>query len=279
VGHRYTTWLVSPISPIFFFASCFRVQNRFFFFASCFRVQNRYHRSSIHTNTSTMSDYSASEEDLPARGAAGPNKWKPSDVLNDKDSDDSEKIETIRINLQAEASKLYCTQVTKSGKRNLKCSCLRPLEDNDVAAAVACGVLDFCKKGRVERQGFIMMSIRYSKNTKKFLLPFANPGGLDGGSAVLETMENLDVCQSSLMTVLGVGTRMWKTCKKAVVTGILPAHGLTKKPSNRQVPFAVAVAGDLHTFLEDIKQYAEPRATRTVREQTGFELREEEKGL
>jgi hypothetical protein len=42
-----------------------------------------------------------SDVEVPARG--GPNKLKPSDVLKDKDSDDSDKIATIRIHLQAEA--------------------------------------------------------------------------------------------------------------------------------------------------------------------------------
>jgi hypothetical protein len=60
--------------------------------------------------------------------------------LKDKDSDDSDKIATIRIHLQAEAANEYCTQVTtKGGRGHLKCNCLRGLRDDDVAGAVEGG--------------------------------------------------------------------------------------------------------------------------------------------
>ena len=200
-----------------------------------------YHKTmNYYAANTTMSDNeeeqpplpldSEGEEQAQVRRVPGKDKWKPSDVLRDKVSENSDKIETIVIHLQMEAAKPNCTQLAKSGNSSLRCNCLRPLEDPDVVDAVANGVMRYILKTKPERHSFVMLSIRYSK-TKRYFLPFANPGGIDGGASVIDTMATLEVCQSALMTVLGIGRRQWNTCKQSVESGIFPSPSEGGTPS------------------------------------------------
>jgi hypothetical protein len=54
-----------------------------------------------------------------------------------------------------------------------------------------------------------------------------------------------------------------------VKQGTVPVHGLKGRPSNQKRRFSVEEEAHLITFFAEIKEFAEPFATRLVLEETG----------
>jgi len=78
------------------------------------------------------------------------------------------------------------------------------------------------------------------------------------------------ICSGAMLTILGIGKRMWRRCKALSETNKKAApHALVGKTSNRATHFNKEVADELHLFLWEISQLATPTATRFVRERTG----------
>jgi len=76
------------------------------------------------------------------------------------------------------------------------------------------------------------------------------------------------VCRSVMMQVTGKGRTYWQTCAMAVTEGTIPLHRLTGKRNCSRF-FKELVRDDLHLFLDDLKEHAEPVATWMVREKMG----------
>jgi hypothetical protein len=86
---------------------------------------------------------------------------------------------------------------------------------------------------------------------------------------------SLMICKNAMLAILGKGSRFWKTCCKAARDNILPIHGMTGKISNSAPDPESDVYQSLFLFFEDMKELAEPRATRLVRELTNNGVRDD----
>ena len=88
-------------------------------------------------------------------------------------------------------------------------------------------------------------------------------------------MNKFRICKSALLSVLGVGYTWFNTCRAFVKEGVMPTHGLAGKASNRKRKFLAEEEADLVSFMDNLKEFAEPSATRFVREVTGqIEIRD-----
>jgi hypothetical protein len=87
--------------------------------------------------------------------------------------------------------------------------------------------------------------------------------------AALVGIDGHRTCKSALLSLLGVGWKWFNTCRAFVEEGVMPTHGLCGKESNRKRKFVEEEEADLEAFMENLKQFAEPSATRFVREATG----------
>ena len=192
--------------------------------------------------------------------------------------------DTERFNLAKDfvcqlASFPNCCQKTKIVKKCspslfLKCSCLHSLRDNDtVLTNVARDITATLILRKEERDTQLVSNIKYAnlihgKNSKakRFLLPqragFIRKADLD---TAVPTTQHV-VCQSSLMSLYGVGPDAWATLNRSATTGIVIVHGLKGKPANNSLK--PAIRESLHDFLQDLSHHAAPRATLLVRKKT-----------
>jgi hypothetical protein len=81
------------------------------------------------------------------------------------------------------------------------------------------------------------------------------------------------ICSSTLMELLNVGKTWWTTAQGHVKSNTMPRHGLRGKPSNRKRRFRENQEEDLFTYLETLKEWAEPTATQSVRNTAGLSIR------
>jgi hypothetical protein len=120
-----------------------------------------------------------------------------------------------------------------------------------------------------------MDGIRYGGATspQPFLLPFVTPPGT--AIACLKEIEGHMICISALLSLLGVGSYWYNNCRTFVNEGTIPRHGLCGKDLNSKRKFAEEEEEDLKTFMDNLKLFAKPSATRFVREVAGqIELRD-----
>ena len=89
-----------------------------------------------------------------------------------------------------------------------------------------------------------------------------------------DVIEEIFVCQSTIMSLLKLGKDWWATCKKAVEGNYIPEHAMVGK-RNRSVKFEREARADLIEFFEELMQLGEPIATRFIRNELGA-LRDDE---
>jgi hypothetical protein len=169
-----------------------------------------------------------------------------------------------------------------------RCDCLHRHIENDpgLAGRVGIGVANFTAKPRVERIQTLITWIQYadmmasliSAKRRQFILMemrVDTTEAVDDGAEdePLATQAKL-VCQSTLMRLLGIGPDAWKTVNLAAATNTVLAHGLKGRASN--FAMGAATTASLHAFFEGLKAHACPRATRFVRTESGFELRDDD---
>jgi hypothetical protein len=180
-----------------------------------------------------------------------------------------------------------CVRKTSGNRKLLKCSCLAILNTagdltGDIPTklyqkAVAHFQLYFGELKKYEQQRKVMDWIRYGGMTQiqPFLLPYLAPPNTDMAS--LKDIDAHRICISALMSLLGIGYAWFSTCPTFVKEGVMPTHGLCGKQSNRKRKFAEEGEADLQAFMDNLKQFAEPSATRFVQEATGqIEIRDTE---
>jgi hypothetical protein len=81
-----------------------------------------------------------------------------------------------------------------------------------------------------------------------------------------DLLQTKRICQSALMTILGIGRRFWQKCKAGAYNGFLE-HALSGRPSNRARQLEEEeLYNDLDTFFEETKQFAKPVATLVTRQ-------------
>jgi hypothetical protein len=71
------------------------------------------------------------------------------------------------------------------------------------------------------------------------------------------------------MELICVRKRFWGVCREHIKSGTVPVHALKGQPSNRKRKFREEEEGHLIEFFVEIKEFAEPSATRFVLEKTG----------
>ena len=165
-----------------------------------------------------------------------------------------------------------------------RCECLHRHTQNDprLAARVGAGVANFTAKPRGERIQTLITWIQYadmmasliSAKRRQFILLEMRVEGeavAEDEDEPLATQAKL-VCQSTLMRLLGIGPDAWKTVNLAAATNMVPVHGLKGRASN--FAMGAATTASLHAFFQGLKAHACPRATRFVRTESGFELRD-----
>ena len=94
----------------------------------------------------------------------------------------------------------------------------------------------------------------------------------DSNKTALHALKNYMVCKDAIALLLDYGRIKWRTCQQAVKRNHLPDHGNKGKLTGKAKRFAVEVKADLHDFFKEIKQFAAPKSTRFVREETGIGL-------
>jgi hypothetical protein len=164
-----------------------------------------------------------------------------------------------------------------------QCDCLHNHVQNDdeLARRVARGIASFAAKKKADKIHTLITWIHYADilashlNSKRrqFLLVEMRAEDEATGEAGDAPLVAKLVCQSTLMRLLCFGPRAWKTINLAAATNAVPVHGLTGKPSN--FAMGATTTTSLHAFFEGLKDHACPRATRFVRTESGFELRDD----
>jgi hypothetical protein len=219
------------------------------------------------------------------------------------------------INLCFEFVEKICKESCRdrlTGKRSARtCRCLSILQENaERQAAVAKYLANFIAKPQQERHSIIMEWQRYTLTTtaeRCFYIPFISEKdddeypigtGEDADEAKdegdgnernnnineptehpLHALKEWMVCKDAISLLLDYGCVKWRTCKQAVLNNKLPEHGNKGKLLGNAKRFADEVKDDLHEFFAQIRQFATPRATRVVREETGSGLRDGEEEL
>ena len=203
-----------------------------------------------------------------------------------------------------QSATLFCkTWKFQEGKSEFsKCQCLQILidtnndEDTDTSGdadsvvrikedtrkAVALYMMWFFELKNINCEQIIIDWIRYTeherglKNHKRFFLPFINPHAcgnkddiIEASTLYLEQPNSNLICRSALRHLLDIGRSTWNRCQKAVRNNTLPAHGLSKRQSNKSKRYDDTVANDLMEFLKGLEDLLEPRSTRVIRLATG----------
>jgi hypothetical protein len=86
------------------------------------------------------------------------------------------------------------------------------------------------------------------------------------------------VCKDAILILLDYGRKKWKTCQ-AVLDNRLAEHGNKGRLCGPGKSFASEVKTDLHEYFHQMQQFASPKTTRFVREETGTGLRDGKENL
>jgi hypothetical protein len=183
-----------------------------------------------------------------------------------------------------------CMNATSRGQpAATRCDCLHKHVQNDpqLTGRIGLAVANFTAKSRAERTQTLITWIQYadimasliSAKRRQFLLIETQ---VENGAAQEEAAQEDEpiatqaklVCQSTLMRLLGIGPDAWKTVSLAAATNTMPVHGLCGRTSNSAM--GALTTASLHAFFQGLKEHACPRATRFVRTESGFELRDDD---
>jgi hypothetical protein len=78
----------------------------------------------------------------------------------------------------------------------------------------------------------------------------------------IQALNQHKIYKSSLMELIFARKKWWGTCCEHLRSSTVPVHGLKNKPSNRKQKFREEEEAHLIEFLVEIKEFAEPSATR-----------------
>ena len=160
--------------------------------------------------------------------------------------------------------------VCRTGKKgNLSCNCLGVLKDDNLRGDVASYLLEWGMKPYREQTQVLVDWTRYANpsasNPRCFLLPY-----VPNANQVLPAgISNHRICVSALFTLMGFGGGRWKTIKYLATAGGDAVHGLEGKGGNRKRNPEGEMISDLRDHFTVLEGFAEPQATRYVREVTG----------
>ena len=101
----------------------------------------------------------------------------------------------------------------------------------------------------------------------------------DYNETAFHALKNYMVYKDAIAPLPDYRRIKWRTCQQAVKQNHLPDHGNKGRLSGKAKRFAVEVKADLHDFFKEIKQFAAPKSTRFIREETGSGLRDGEENL
>jgi hypothetical protein len=168
-----------------------------------------------------------------------------------------------------------CIRKTSWERKALNCSRLLILNESTSTAsnlyqkALAHFQLFFGELEKHQQQQKVLDWIQYGGTTshQPFLLPFVTPPCT--AIACLKEIEGHMICNSALLSLLGVGSYWYNTCHTFVNEGTIARHGLCSKDSNHKRKFAEEEEEDLKAFMDNLIFFVEPSATRFVREVTG----------
>jgi hypothetical protein len=197
----------------------------------------------------------------------------------------------VRDYVNALAALPKCMNATSRGQAVATgCDCLHKHVQNNprLAGRVALAVANFTVKPRAERIQTLITWIQYADILASVMAHRRRQFLLIETKIEEDNLEEADeeddepcfanqaklVCQSSLMRLLGIGPDAWKTVNLASATNTVPVHGLTGRSSNYAMGDATTTS--LQAFFEGLKDHACPRATRFVRTESGFELRDDD---
>ena len=214
-------------------------------------------------------------------------------ILNDNKSANlytDDELVDIGVQFLQEQTLLHCCCKSKLNGRNKKCECLTIFAEEDDAdeypltRAVARFMVYFGKKKKSEQQMLVIEWIKYgaaaadARDPTPYLLPVlvddddvddaddeaGDPINADGNAIAAY---NRKICESALLTIIGYSRTFWTTCKQCAKEGTIPTHGLAGRPPNNSISDELSV--ELHLFFADMQDFAEPIATRFIREKTG----------
>jgi hypothetical protein len=228
-----------------------------------------------------------------------PKAPRPSDLNNPKTLLD----ECINLATQyfTAIGELQNCPVTTSRRGGLsKCTCLHNLcsgqQDNALQKRVGTALVEFSLFSRDRRSEYLMTVIRYSQmpfigrvnKLQTFVLPERDASAMPGGNDDTCSLPR-PICQSALMSVLGIKAYAWRTARRAAESNVVPYHALKAKPSNNSILEDTAgsltklfedlkedTAGSLTKCFEDLKEHACPRATRVVQTHTEVVLQDDD---
>lgn len=153
-------------------------------------------------------------------------------------------------------------------KKSLSCDCLSILQDDICRNAVAKYILEWAQKPYQEQTQVLVDWTRYAKpspsNKRCFLIPYVPEPAKD-----YSAVHDHKICVSALITMMGFSDGRWKTIKKLATTGGDSTHGLQGKAGNRKRSSESLIVRDLREHFTVLEGFAEPQATRYVREVTG----------
>ena len=170
------------------------------------------------------------------------------------------------LNEKANVGKCMC----RTGKKvAMSCDCLGVLKNRNLRNAVSLYLLEWGMKCYKDQTQVLVDWTRYAvpgpKNPICFLLPYVP----DSNEMLPAGISNHKICCSSLFTLMGFSSGRWKTIKKLAAVGGEARHGLEGKLGNRKRNPNGEMVSDLRDHFTVLEGYAEPQATRYVREVTG----------
>jgi hypothetical protein len=207
--------------------------------------------------------------------------------------DDYHHFDNLRRYLE-DLAKQYPKCISRTGKKGpLLCSCCSIFNVPTVCCAVAAYLMHYGKTPKLGRQLIVLEWIRTSKVSDDVngnlpyrlpYLPFSEYDDMlrDEGIVCfdipLDILQSRFVCKTTIMTVLGVGVRFWKTCHEMLSFG--PKTNALVGNSNANKSY---MTDTLDIFFTTIKELSEPVATLVVRTKTesitNIKLKHEEVGI
>jgi hypothetical protein len=215
----------------------------------------------------------------------------PFKVFKNKEYEENDegRLELCIQHLRLLSSRDRCKNHTNSKKKTMGCNCLGFLDNEFYWEATGNWMVDFGKMNRQDQQRVIIEKIRHadslaegfgvaSQDPKKnilYNLPFIMPEEADddddGATRILalQALNHHKICKSALMELIFARKKWWGTCREHLRSGTVPVHGLKGRPSNRKRKFREEEEAHLIEFFVEVKEFAEPSATRFVLEKTG----------
>jgi hypothetical protein len=185
-----------------------------------------------------------------------------------------------------------CKNRGTSKKKWMSCNCLGFLDNDSYWEATGNWMVDFGSMKRNDQQRVVIEKIRHADSIAEtidaasqdknkhaiFSLPFIMKAQPDDDSIEdnagptriisIEPLKQHKICKSALMELIDARCKWWLTCREHLKNGTVPVHGLKGQPSNRKRKFRVEEEAHLIEFFVEIKEFAEPSATRFVLEKT-----------